>query len=360
MFWSVRNSKAVKFRSNKGWSWVMLLVMLLTACGEPTATPTLSSASNPATSTPAPTSIPTTPTPPPLATAPGVIVTTSSAISVTTQPSSTTSAPSPTVSGFKPGTFQRVFIIVLENANYDQSMAQTYLSELSHKGAALNNFHAETHPSYPNYLALVAGNTFGIDSDGQTDLDKTNLSDLMETAKISWKVYAEQLPTQPCSKVIQSGTYVRKHEPFISFLNVQKDPNRCAKIVNSNQLAKDIAAGQLSQYNLYIPDLNNDGHDTGVGYASKWLQGFLTPLMAEPKFAEGTLVVVTFDEALDSSPDNQIYTVLLGNMVKAGSSSVTPYTHYSLLRTIEDNFGLGNLGREDAKAKSITDIWRDK
>jgi acid phosphatase len=151
---------------------------------------------------------------------------------------------------------------------------------------------------------------------------------------------------------------VRKHEPFISFLNVQKDPKRCAKIVNSNQLPADVAAGQLSQYSLYIPDLKNDAHDTGVAYASKWLEGFLTPLLANPSFTRNTLVVVTFDEDQGGTATNQIYTVLLGDPVKPGVVNNTLYNHYSLLRTIEDNFKLGNLGREDSKASVITGIWK--
>jgi hypothetical protein len=251
-----------------------------------------------------------------------------------------------------------VFIIVLENADYQQALAQPYLGQLARQGALMANFRAETHPSYPNYLAMVAGSTFGINSDGQTDLNSTNLVDLMEKAGISWRVYAEQLPSQPCSKVVQSGGYVRKHQPFISFVNVQTNPARCSRIVNANQLPAEVASGQLSQYSLYVPDLNNDGHDTGVGFASKWLQGFLPPLLANPKFAAGTLVVVTFDEGNDTTPGNQIYTVLAGEMVKPGSVINTAYSHYDLLRTIEDNFKLGNLGREDSKATDITGLWQ--
>ena len=34
------------------------------------------------------------------------------------------------------------------------------------------------------------------------------------------------------------------------------------------------------------------------------------------------------------------------------------YTHYNLLRTIEDNFGLEPLTVNDRNAKPITDIWK--
>ena len=36
--------------------------------------------------------------------------------------------------------------------------------------------------------------------------------------------------------------------------------------------------------------------------------------------------------------------MLLSPYIKPGSVNPTPYNHYSLLRTIEDIFGLGHLG----------------
>jgi hypothetical protein len=74
---------------------------------------------------------------------------------------------------------------------------------------------------------------------------------------------------------------------------------------------------------------------------------------------KGTLVVVTFDESHQRSPaqGNRIYTVFLGPMVKA--QRVAAYhTHYDLLRTIEDNFGLCALGAGDEGAKPITAVWK--
>jgi hypothetical protein len=73
----------------------------------------------------------------------------------------------------------------------------------------------------------------------------------------------------------------------------------------------------------------------------------------------GTLVVVTFDENAGSG-DNHIYTVLVGSMVEPGTVNPAAYDHYSLLRTIEDNFGVGTLGREDARAASICCIWQER
>jgi hypothetical protein len=76
-------------------------------------------------------------------------------------------------------------------------------------------------------------------------------------------------------------------------------------------------------------------------------------LFANPSFTEHTLIVLTFDESIPYG-ENNIYTVLLGDMVNQGTVEGGRYNHYSLLRTIEENFQLGTLGRNDAKADWFT------
>ena len=74
---------------------------------------------------------------------------------------------------------------------------------------------------------------------------------------------------------------------------------------------------------------------------------------------KGTLVVVTFDESEGNTKDDRIYTVFLGDMVKAQEIK-TEYNHYSVLRTIEDNFHLDPLHKDsgDGKAGVINDAWK--
>ncbi len=108
---------------------------------------------------------------------------------------------------------------------------------------------------------------------------------------------------------------------------------------------------------MYIPDNDHNGHDTGVASADRYLERTLGPLLEDRRFTAGLLLVVTFDED-DKKHDNHIYTALWGDGVAAGSKPATPYTHYSLLRTIEDQLGLGRLGREDEKAAPILGVWR--
>ena len=246
--------------------------------------------------------------------------------------------------------FQRVFIIVFENDSIGSVMADPYFAELATRGTLLTNYSNITHPSQPNYIALIAGATLVIDNT-TTDLPQTNLVDLLSAKGVTWKTYQENYPSK-CSAVPSSpdGLYVRRHNPFISFNTIRKSSSRCDKIVNSRQLDLDIVANTLPQYSFYTPNLNNDGHDTSIAYAANWLRGFLEPKLLDPNFINETMVVVTFDES--GAGSNMIYTLLLGPMIPKGVDS-RAYTHYSLLRLVENNFALGTLNRGDASARVI-------
>ncbi len=249
--------------------------------------------------------------------------------------------------------FERVLIIVLENQNYGDAIVDPYFNSLSKNGASLTNFHAITHPSYPNYLAMVTGKEIPTRGDKQVNLNERTIADLLKPAGLTWKNYAEDYPGK-CFKYPIFGLYARKHVPFMSFIAIQE--HECENIVPANQLTEDLKAKALPNYMFYSPNMDNDGHDTGLAYSSKWLKDFLEPLRKDKTFMKGTLIVVTFDEARNDS-NNHIYTVLLGDMVKPGEYNEN-YNHYSILRTIEDNFGLGTLADGDGGAKPITGVWK--
>jgi acid phosphatase len=262
-----------------------------------------------------------------------------------------TPVPTPTLSVIP----RHIFIIVLENNSLQTVLAVPYFSALAKRGALLTNYHGVTHPSEPNYIAMIAGDTF-VSDDGVHNLPQTNLVDLLDRAQVSWKAYLENYPGHCFNGVVSgnstTGQYARKHNPFISFNDIRTNPQRCSQLVNSDQLAVDIAANQLPSFGFYVPNLKNDGHDTSPTYAATWLSGFLDPKLADPNFMNGMLVVVTFDED-DGTASNLVYTVLLGPMVHANTTDPGLYTHYSLLRTIEDDFGVGTLNRNDTPAVSF-------
>jgi len=252
--------------------------------------------------------------------------------------------------------FEKVFIIVLENEGADQSLSQPFLGELAKKGAYFSKFYAATHPSQPNYIAMTAGDTFSVFHDGNVTLDVQNIVDLLEEKGKTWKVYADGFPGD-CYLGSSSGKYVRKHVPFLSFKNIQTRPERCARIVDGTELIRDVLVDEIADFSFYVPDLDHDGHDTGVRYADDWLKSSFGPLLGNPKFMKKMLFIVTFDEAGWLS-SNRIYTAFYGDGVIPGKISNQPYDFYSLLRTIEEGLGLGTLNRKDAQATPITGVWR--
>lgn len=252
--------------------------------------------------------------------------------------------------------FKKVFMVVLENADAAQALEQPFLKELASKGAYLNQFLAVAHPSQPNYLAMIGGSTFSVLHDGNVDLNERTFVDLLEEKGRTWKVYAEGYPGN-CFLGSKKGRYVRKHVPFLSFKNIQSNPQRCSRIVEDAELAVDVFADRLEDFSFYVPDLVHDGHDLGIQTADAWLSTNFKALLKNPHFMKDLLFVVTFDEG-SWFGSNRVYTVLYGDGVIPGKVSNEPYDFYSLLRTFEEGFGLENLGKNDARAQVISEVWR--
>jgi hypothetical protein len=262
--------------------------------------------------------------------------------------------------------FDRIFIVMFENEGVDLVRQEPYLRSLEDRGVRMSEYYGVAHPSQPNYIASITGLPYVTD-DNLHDLETMSIVDLLEAKGVSWKAYMENLPEDNKSvKISADGLYFRKHNPFISVNNIRTNPARLANIVNADHFAGDVAANTLPQYCWYTPNIQNDGHSPpGIAFSdnagevrflSNWLQGFLTPLLANPHFMKGTLVVITFDESIPYA-DNHVYTTLLGDMVQPGSVEAETYDHYSLLRTVEENFGLGSLGRNDVTADWFRFLW---
>jgi len=276
------------------------------------------------------------------------------------------SAPAPANHGKH---FDRIIIIVLENQNYTSAMKNKFMSDLAQQGAAFTNFKGLAHPSYPNYLAMIAGSTFDVHSDSQKnfpdDDQHRTIANLME----DWRNYAEDYPVNPQPFLGGSkGRYARKHVPFLSFQRVQQksfhnivpvdthDVNN-AFVTDVAAYKRDAAKNPLPRYMFYSPNLDEDGHDTATTVAAESLQKFLNTWLKLDDKLKGTLVVITFDESEGHEKTNRIYTVFLGDMIKPGPVN-NEYNHYSVLRTIEDNFGLPTLNSGDGGATTITEIWK--
>ena len=265
--------------------------------------------------------------------------------------------PKNTVAAFSQPDIRHVVIVILENKNASDAMRQPFLARIAREGALLRNHYAVAHPSQPNYIAMISGSFAGVRGDGDVTLDRPHLGDTMTKAGVSWKSYAEGYPGG-CSRAKSVGRYVRKHEPFLSFANVQRnDGGLCDHIVGGEQFVRDVSAGSLPQFSLFIPDMDDDAHDQPIEYADRYLSRTFGPLMTD-EFRRSTLLIVTFDEdAGHGKRPNHVYTALWGAGVRPGSVSDEVYDHYDLLRTIEAIFHLDPLP-VTVTARAISGIWQ--
>lgn len=250
----------------------------------------------------------------------------------------------------------RVILIMLENHGYDEVIGNPeapYLNQLAGQQALATDYYAETHPSLPNYLALLGGSTFGIESDCTECRLRAhaNLATQLSAANFTWRAYMEEMP-QACSGVSSAGDYVKKHDPFMYFPSIANDPKECAKVVPGDRLSSDLGSGRLPAFSWISPNLCNDGHNCGIGGADHYLSD-VVPGLLDQLGPQGFLAI-TFDE--DGGADRQgersgggrIPAILAGPTVRHGARVASPFDHYSLLRTIEAAFGQAPLRKANS------------
>jgi acid phosphatase len=233
--------------------------------------------------------------------------------------------------------WRHVVIVIEENHSYADiagSPAAPYLGHLAASGVSFTHSYAITHPSQPNYVALFSGSTQGITDDScPHTLSGNNLAHQLLAAHHSFAGYAENLP-RAGDPVCTSGSYARKHCPWVNFSNV---PPRVAQPLS----AMPTNHSALPDVSFVIPDLDNDMHDGTVRKADSWLKTHLGTY-ASWAVTHDSLLVVTFDED-DFSAGNHIVTIAVGAGLRPGTNA-QKITHYSLLRTLEDGFHLTPLG----------------
>lgn len=222
------------------------------------------------------------------------------------------------------------------------------------------------------------------------------LADQLEAAGLTWKGYMEDMGNVPAREsatcahspigsqeksyvAVRGDKYAARHNPFIYFHRILDDSSRCnARVVNLERLPKDLQSIESTPNLSFItPNLCSDGHDAqcvdgspgGFHGIDSFLQVWVPRILASPAYRQDGLLIITFDESdstgqeastacCDERPlpgarqppgfngpgGGRIGAVLISPFIKPGTTSAVPYNHYSLLRSIEDLFGLEHLG----------------
>src|SRR6266566_7410894 len=163
--------------------------------------------------------------------------------------------------------FQHVFVIMMENTGYTSLIGNSnapFINSAAATYGLATKYFGVTHPSQPNYIAATSGSTNGVADDNDTTIDVTNIVDQLEAHGKTWKAYMQSLSLCPNSDPAQHACgdqlYERKHNPFVSYADVQSSPARMANIVDFSQFSMDLANNMVPNYSWISPDQCHDMH----------------------------------------------------------------------------------------------------
>ena len=243
----------------------------------------------------------------------------------------------------------------------------------------------------------------GSDAPGFVDhtVAKPSLADQLAARHLSWKGYYESLPSPGAMDVVwpkagnpqhlPTALYASKHNSFNAFASAQNDPQRTRHIVNFEALDEDLALGAMPNFAQIVPNQCNEMHGVKgdnvppdcakdneqgrIARADTYAGALVDRIMRSPVWsaAGNTAIVITFDEAshhtypgdpagccawepgsLANFGGGRIATIVIANHGPRAVQDATPYNHYSLLRTMEDAFGIAeHLGHAADEAKGV-------
>jgi hypothetical protein len=246
----------------------------------------------------------------------------------------TTASPLATQSPRPTRHLTKALTVVLENHGTAAALAQMpTLAKLAHTFGYTSAYSSLAHDSLPNYIAMAAGATAGVEGDGGPDVNAVSGPSVFDQALAhgrTAKTYAEDMPTS-CAQT-DTGGYVVHHNPWVYFTDAASR-RACrrydvpAGTLTSGALHTDIVAGTLPTIGLVVPSMCDDAHDCSLAHADGWLARWFGQLRAGPDWRAGRLaLVVTFDEAEQDSTSNDVLTVVAAPGIRSLVAR-QPYTH---------------------------------
>jgi phosphatidylinositol-3-phosphatase len=268
---------------------------------------------------------------------------------------------------------------VMENHAYSQIIGNPsapYINNvLVPNGAVLTNSHAVEHPSQPNYLDLFSGANQGVVDDSVPvglPFSTPNLGALLISKAITFASYSESLPSvgftgDSFTTVAGQNQYQRKHNPAVNWQAADAPAgNHLAPSLNQPFTAfptTEVGFANMPTVSIVVPNEQNDMHDGTIATADSWLQNNLEAYRFWAAH-NNSILIVTWDED-DFTPTNKIATIFTGQNIRSGMYSESSIErapglgvdHYSILRTIENLFGLGTCNpRTDGARNPIVDF----
>src|SRR6266516_4131104 len=232
----------------------------------------------------------------------------------------------------------RAFVIVLEHHSQKSVIGDPntpFITSLAQKYGQAADYFGVTHPSEPNYVAMISGSNWFINNDNPANrFDHTNLVDELTARRISWGAYMEALPADPLADFAPSAAaplYASKHNPFALFTDIRSNPAQVANIKPYTALAGDLNSPHAPRFVFISPDQCNDMHG-GVNFvipghpetpcpfnsanddpndirlkqnADAFVQGAVTTIMSSKAWTSHSAIFIVADEGdFTGNPDN--------------------------------------------------------
>src|SRR2546422_2175838 len=251
------------------------------------------------------------------------------------------------------GNFDQLVVVLMENKNLDEVYGPAaYMTQLADLYSFSEGWASITNPSQPNYIAILGGSTFGITDDGNhLNLNHPTMVDILENTSKTWKAFAEDASGSGCSLNPPRG---EDHFPFLSYTTITNNSARCANLLPGSYNEVITAFNVGTNFIWLTPNDCNNMHSCSVATGDAWIQSWVPNLLLAMAGKKAALIIM-FDEAYTSPPD--IYMSFSGPAAKLAYKSTASYTHYSLLKLIEDVWGGGSLRHGDWTAPSPLEVF---
>lgn len=235
----------------------------------------------------------------------------------------------------------------MENHDYSSIIGNTaapYINSLANGNGLATNWSDISHPSLPNYLALISGSIWNNPQDtlpSQGTYNGTTLVDELAANGIGWKAYMEDLTTSCDISDSGPGNYDVNHDPFVYFDSIRASQSQCNRVAPFSQLAGDLASNNAPPFIWVTPNLIDDMHDGTVAQGDTWLHGQLPLIFNSSWYRSGGVVIITWDEG---EGGENIATIVVSANHGVARRLSSAGNHYGTLRAIEETYGVGLLG----------------
>ncbi|MBO0912357.1 MAG: hypothetical protein J2P13_11245 [Acidobacteria bacterium] len=273
-------------------------------------------------------------------------------------------SPPVTVSAPPRASAAHVILLVEENQSFSTVYhnRMPWLSALGDKYGVATNYYSDDPGSLLDYLWLSSGSSeskFGCTgNDCPLPVTDDNIFRELNQRGMSWNVYAESLPSAGFMGA-SAGLYVKRHDPAVWYSDVLNSPQQQQKVVPFTRFAVDLAANNLPDYAIIVPNLNNDAHNGTPEAADNWLKTNIGPLLESRYFQSGpqSVMFITFDNG-DHDAQGQVLTAVVGQDVIPGVKVDTRFRHENTLRTIMELLGLTHFPGASATAAPMKEFFK--